>query len=416
LESASEQPSKPRICWFSNSPLGVSAYSKITKVVTNFLHRQGIPVCVAVNWGHEGAELEVEGVKLYPRIGAGMSERWAVEAAKDFKADMMITLYDAWSQQTLGQWLRQASLPDVAYTMFDHSSISPPLMKRLTEAFEIITPTKYGETLCNQAQITNVTRIPFGCDTKIYQPLPISRADLRASLNFKDYDFVFGIFAMTRIRKGIPYALDAIRLAMDSNPDLKAGIYIHGLPSEEYDLMPILDQLQLTQVTRFPEEYHYHLGWEEIKMAKSMASCDVLVNACFGGGFELTTVESFATGTPVVANNHTSFIETIGPVTPELLAPPLGEFWVETIPAKVYLPNVEKMGDILDHLMNIEIEASYRDKLRQHSLQYDWETQILPKWIPYVGYLSQQIEARCIKIPEPTQLLREKALKMMTIE
>jgi glycosyltransferase involved in cell wall biosynthesis len=408
------ETNKLRICWYSNSPLGVSAYSKITKAVTGFLQKQGYPICVAVNWGHEGAELECEGVKLYPRIGVGMSEKWAVESAKDFNADLMISMYDQWALGSLGQWLREACMPDVQIPMFDHAFISEPLKKRLSEAFEIVSPTKYGETLCRQAGFTNLTMIPFGCDTNIYKPSDLPKPELRASIGFPDCDFVFGIFSMTRLRKGIPYALEAIKMVSEANPDLKAGIYIHGLHTEEYDLIKILDALDLTKMTRFPDEFHYHLGWDELQMAKAMNSVDCIVQAGFGEGFGLPTIEGMAVGVPVIGSNHTAFTELISPVAPELLAPPLGEFWVETVPCKVYLPNVEKLADILDKIMDTD-PTEYRDKLRQHALQYDWQTQILPKWLPFMDYLAEQVEARCFKLPEPSEVLKAKAKEMMTI-
>jgi glycosyltransferase involved in cell wall biosynthesis len=345
-----------------------------------------------------------------------MSERWAVEAAKDFNADIMVSLYDQWALGSLGEWLRKANIPDIQYAMFDHAFIGPDFRKRLQEAFEILSPTKYGAGLCAQNSITNVTVMPFGVYSKIYQPLDLAlKPELRASVGFPGFDFVFGIFSMTRIRKGIPYALEAIKVAADSNPDLKVGVYIHAMPSEEYDLTKILDLLNLTPITRFPEEFTYHLGWDEIRMAKAMNGVDCIVQAGFGEGFCLPIIEGFACGVPVVGSRHTAFTELIDPVAPEFLAPPAGELWVETIPTKVYIPDVQKMSDILDKLMNTDL-TPYREKLRNHALKYDWETEILPKWIPYVDHLSQQIDARCFKIPEPSNDLKQRAMRMITIE
>ena len=152
--------------------------------------------------------------------------------------------------------------------------------------------------------------LPHGVDTKVFRPIDAPREELRAKLNprLKDCDVVVGIVAVNRERKLIPNQLEAIKIFMENNPDLRVGIYLHTSvhpdgPFGGWYLDAVVKTMGLEGKVVLPEQHYYRLGFTEPEMNLVYNAIDVLLELSTEG-FGLPIIEAQSAGCPVITLNH----------------------------------------------------------------------------------------------------------------
>src|SRR5581483_10982136 len=102
---------KLRIFWNSNTPACNSGYGVQSGEILPRINKAGYPIAHGDFFGLEGNILPgmaiagLENVPQYPKIGSPWGEDMAVLHAKDFNADVTITLQDIWCMDL--NWVRQ---------------------------------------------------------------------------------------------------------------------------------------------------------------------------------------------------------------------------------------------------------------------------------------------------------------------
>ena len=158
---------------------------------------------------------------------------------------------------------------------------------------------------------SKVRYLPHGVSTDTYKPiLDTPREELRAKLNprLRDVDVVIGLVAVNRQRKLIPNQLEAIKVFMERNPDLKVGIYLHTSitpdgPHGGWLLDAVVKTMGLEGKVVFPEQHYYRLGFSEAEMNLVYNALDVLLELSTEG-FGLPILEAESAGCPVITLDH----------------------------------------------------------------------------------------------------------------
>ncbi len=199
---------------------------------------------------------------------------------------------------------------------------------------------------------------------------------------------------------------------IDQNPDIKTRIYLHTELNSHggYHLTTVLKMLGIDNITRTADEYRYFAGgYSDIAMAKMYNACDVTMACTYSEGFGMPINESMACGTPVVAGNYTSMTELLKPVIPELLVDPITTFW-QQVPARYFLADMDKGVEALEKVANTD-PSHYTKNLADYSRKtWDWRTLIGPQWKKFFKEtLPNYFEENCLKIPEPSKYLKERA-------
>jgi len=152
--------------------------------------------------------------------------------------------------------------------------------------------------------------LPHGVDANTFKPIDAPREELRARLNprLRDVDVVIGLVAVNRQRKLIPNQLEAIKLFMERNPDLKVGIYLHTSvtpdgPHGGWLLDAVVKTMGLEGKVVFPEQHYYRLGFSEAEMNLVYNALDVLLELSTEGA-GLPVIEGQSAGCPVVTLAH----------------------------------------------------------------------------------------------------------------
>ena len=361
---------------------------------------------ISPNFGFSGSIVELDGIPYFP-MGGGFSEVETVEAFKRYQFDICCTQYDLWPLNHLGRMIREAQGAFVPYIPIDHECVLPPVAKQLHEyTFHAIAMCKYGEKKIREAGFPHVTTIYHGVDTPVFRPIiEQPKAAFKQNIGWEDDAFVIGMVQMNKgIRKLIPRQLEIIKAFTDRNPDIKVRVYMHTEPKRDdaFDIPAVAQFLGLQHI-HMPDSYQYFIGFPAEELSCIYNGFDVLLSTSSSEGFGLPIAEAQSCGVPVVATDCTSMTELLEP-TPELLVPAQTMEWNQ-IPARYWLPDIDKAVAALERVLNTGPEA-YTKKLRDWALKkYDWQTIILPQWIKLMTQLGEDLETRCWRIPKPSSLL-----------
>jgi len=397
----------PPILWYSNPPWSNSGYGVIAKHVLRGLKNTGYEVGCAPNFGFSGGIIEVDGYPIYPQ-GGGFSEVETIEAAKRYGYGIVCPSYDIWPLEHLGRSCLENQLGFVPYIPIDHEIVLPSLVNQLRNyALYTVTLSNYGEKMVREIGVEDVCTIYPGVDCPVYRPRPETpKAEFKRNLGFDADTFLIGMVQMNKgNRKLIPRQFEAIKMFMNRNPDVKVGVYAHTSPhatGDAFDLTAVLKHLDL-KVVNMPDTYQLFVGYSSDDMAAIYNGFDVLLSATSSEGFGIPIAEAQSCGVPVIATDCTSMTELLEP-TPELLVPVKTMDW-NMIPARYWLPDIDKVVDALERVLKTE-PKDYEQKLRDWALKkYDWNSVIIPKWDEAMQKVGQLLEEKCWRIPKPSAYL-----------
>jgi len=295
-----------RILWVSDAPWLNTGYATVTRHLIPYL--AGVhEVCLLPFAGtvQGGFSREIMGVDVLPGIRSVFDIKfWFFEK----NCDVAVVLKDPYAVPGI------QNLP-VFHIMYSPIAEEPAPKEWLditSNAIRIWIPSKWGveQYVKSGGDKSKVKLLPHGVDVKAFKPIDAPREELRARLNprLKDCDVVIGIVAVNRQRKLIPNQLEAIKLFMERNRDLKVGVYLHTSvapdgPHGGWFLDAVIKTIGLEGKTVFPEQHYYNLGFTEAEMNLVYNALDVLLElSC--EGFGLPILEAESAGCPVITLAH----------------------------------------------------------------------------------------------------------------
>lgn len=388
----------------ANSGYGVSMRNLLPR-----LKARGYNIGIQVNWGYEGTPMDVDGIAMYGQ-GGGLSEYETAQVWLKQNYDVLITLYDAFVFETLKNLVRQHQIPWVGQVMFDHQHLYPWMRDKLDAMSWIVSVSDYGMDQLRQAGYQNISKIPLGVDTKVFKSIigesdgkvTFTKEQLKREMGFPEDCVLIGIFKMNKgTRTGYPYMLEAVKIFMDNNPDLKVRLYTHTTLDrpDGFPLPRLLDYLGLTDLTRTPERFRYFHGYSTLQMAKIYNTMDVTLNCGLSEGFGLPIAESLACGVPVVAGDYSAMPELVQPVTPELLVPAIVGWW-EPLLVEYWIPDKYKIAECLEKAISRDPEKDRKTLPLHIREKYDWDT-IVNQWVQLLDMLPAYMDSKCINVPKP---------------
>lgn len=304
-----------RIIWYSNSPFVGSGYGNQTALFVPRLKALGHDMAIAAYWGIEGAKTEWDGIPVYPKSVTGtLSYDSMGLPAKDFGADIIISLMDLWA---LAGGVN-GDVPLFPWFPIDHEPLPPPIAARLTGPSPLatrgITMSKFGQRMAEKAGI-DTFYVPHGVDTKAFAPL--DRSEARRALGFPADAFIIGIVAAnvgSPGRKALKQQIEAFAALNRKHRDARLHLHtranasgLGGVAGE--NLVELVEQLGIMDAVSFTDQTSYHFGLEAEELRALYCSFDVLSNVSMGEGFGIPILEAQACGVPVVVGDWTSMSE-----------------------------------------------------------------------------------------------------------
>jgi glycosyltransferase involved in cell wall biosynthesis len=378
-----------RILWHSNAPWARTGYGNQTLHFTNRIRALGHEVAISAFYGLEGGIIEHDGAVIYPKgqhpYGADVLP-WHAAA---FKADIVITLIDAWVYNP-NEWPGVRWVP---WFPVDMETMPPPVARAVVQAHKRIVYSRFAERMVNQAGM-DCYYVPHGIDTKIFRPGDRTKARQHTGLP-KD-KFIVGIVGAN---KGNPprkawnemiYAFAELRKRHDD-----VMLYVHTNPTQAnqgINMIELFQELELVpnQDVMWPNQYRNQIGgFDENDMVALYNAFDVHLLASAGEGFGIPVVEAQACGCPVIVGDWTATEELcfsgwkIDKKDSYPFRTPLASFQ--------FYPRVEAVVDALEQSYRMWGNTDYRKRARQGALAYDADKVTEKYWKPVLADIEASL-------------------------
>lgn len=373
-----------RILWYSNAPWSKSGYGIQTRLITQALSQLGHKLAVMCNYGLAGGPLgSDEGVRYYPNGYTAHGNDVIQAHADDFKADVIVSMYDAWPLH-----FQRLKTPWIAWAPVDHDPAPQIVIDALRPANRVVSYSWFGQREFERVGI-KADYIPCGVETHLYTPG--DKAEARERVGLPQGVFIAGMVGANTgypCRKNIPQALAAF--ATFAREHRGAVMYLHteeqGIQSG-VRLKPLIDALQLgPDALRLCDQYQYTLGFPDSYMVDLYRSMDVLLSPSMGEGFGIPIAEAQACGTPVIVCDATSMPELVGGGW--LIRPSDLERWWDVQGAWQVVPHERAIVDALHRAAECKSRpdeyARYQARARAKAMDYDLAAVVAPAWDRYL--------------------------------
>ncbi len=378
-----------RILWSSNSPFAPSGYGTQTSIACRNLKAMGHDVAIFAFWGFEGSRMEWGDIPIYPNNARDWGIKNAPIFYADFKADILITLIDAWVQKGLDRNMRWFPWMPV-----DHTPPPPPVIQALKDNYGLVKPiamSKYGQAQLKACGFDSYY-IPHSVNTQVFKPLPGWREFERGKYNWQD-KFVIGTVGTNNYeRKNWVASLKAVSLFAKKHPG-EVVYVMHTNPTDPngINLLELITSLGLQDICKFPSPAELIIGIPQEDMARMYNALDVFLLPSKGEGFGIPLVEAQACGTPIITTNCTAQTELMGggwlikDLVPEWSA--LSSWQFNCRPDEiVHLLEVAYKAKKQGWITNVQAKA------RAKAMEYD-ETKVFKEiWPPVLSDIEQKIK------------------------
>ena len=386
---------KLRIMWVSNAIWSPSGYAQQTvEMYRNFRENGWTPENFAFvdMFGLQGGKTKDNfGYTHYPLIDHMMGSDAMLHHSRDFRADVVISLFDVWPQNPSD--LAQMTNRWIPWTPIDYDPVPKAITQNLRFANRIISMSKFGEKQLKENGYSS-TYIPHGVDTKIFYPM--DKRKRKAELGLDPDMFIFGMISANKEqfnpRKSFQQVFDAFKLFLQKKPN--SLLYIHTDPEFPggWPLKQYAEYLGIAQHIAFPDKYKtkYNTGKEEMNLIYNTFDC--LLSPSSSEGFCIPVIEAQACGVPVIVNEWTSMPELIQEGVTGfkvkrddrlLIYYPIGSYLL----FPDYLDLYDKMIKVADYKPE-KWEKPCRDWIVSN---YDQDMLFKTKWLPFLDKLEKEI-------------------------
>ena len=381
-----------RILMMSNSPLGPTAYSHVTRYLAKMFRELGHDIAIFAYWGIDCEHpLLWQGIQIFPRWRDVWGRDIVEEHFKRFKADILLPIFDIWVTPQLGEKCRT-----VAYAPTDHDPPAMFLLKSMEKCWRIIPFTNWAKQSLEKAGLKNVMDyIPHGVDLNIFKPMD-KQACRKNWIKKEDLDaFIIGIVAGNYDKEGRKRwdkHFEAIKYFKEQNPDCKLKIFIHTDVNNYvhgYDLRAMLKFFELDNITYMPDPYYFINPLPYSKMGEIYNIFDVTLLISSREGFGMPYIESPACGVPIIGTDFASASELVHP-----------DLKVK-VQAKIMTPIISwtAIPDAWDAAQKIEMLYKSPDKYEKYqkwglefAKKFDWNGELVKgKWIKALDKIEEDL-------------------------
>lgn len=382
-----------RLMWHSNAPWSPTGYGVQTALVVPRLRdRLGHDVAISASWGLLGGVLSWDGISVYP---AGFHpygmDIWGGHA-KEWKADAMLSLLDAWVCEPAA-----LEVPWMPWFPVDMTPTPPAVLEKVRLAALPVTMSRFAHQQVSEEGVAN-TYVPHCYDPgKLYRDDDARKA-ARDMLGADDESFVFGIVAANKggwpSRKSIPAMIEAFARIASREP--KALLYVHthvGTEMQGVDVPGLCRMMGCIDRLRAPDQYRNHSGLIGPDYMRGVYNgIDVLVNTSMGEGFGIPILEAQACGCPVIACDWTAMAELVWAGwkvnldESEPFANPLGA-WMR-------MPHIDAIEQAMTEALALARDSSLKQDATKGAVGYQADHVIDTYWKPALELLARMLAER----------------------
>ena len=285
-------------------------------------------------------KMEYFGIPVYmPPVNDPYGRGFCQHVVKDFGADVVITLLDAW---VYGDSSFAGGKPWLAWCPIDQD---PPQrgLDVLSDAAVVLPFSNFGaKALARFIPDSKIVVMPYGIDLKTFKrDTDGARAKHRSRLGLDEQAFVVGMVGTNLPRDRKAFRENITGFADFAFTQKNARLLIWSTNEGDFRLSGLINELGMSDQIKIVSGFDVTLNNNADRMAEFYNSLDVLLHASAAEGFGLPIIEAQACGVPVIGANNTSMPELITDRTGWLvkdLSPVwswLDGYWMRPTPAGI---------------------------------------------------------------------------------
>lgn len=391
-----------RILWHSNAPWAATGYGVQTRLFAPRIRDLGHEVALSAFYGLEGASINWQGMPVYPKAFHPYGMDVVAPHAQDFKADVVITLIDAWVMDPAR--ITASGARWAPWFPIDHDRLPEPVREKVKHAWQPLVYAHDAERSATDAGL-DVRYIPHGVDTEVYAPM--AQDEARHKLGIPSDAFVVGIVAANKglpSRKALPTQLEAFARFHADHPDALLYLHTHlGTEMEGLDVAKLIEGVGIPEkAVRVCDQYRNVMGYADTVMAAIYSSMDVLSSVTMGEGFGVPIIEAQACGTPVIVGGWTAMPELCG--SGLVIPPDKAERMFTPMGAYQYLPLVDAVHEAYEEAYAIKGDERARREAREFALLYDADQVTETYWKPVLAEMEKRLAGGAEDAP-PVEVL-----------
>lgn len=369
-----------RVVWFSNAPFTPTGYGTQTGYISATLPKFGHDLAIVCNYGLEGMPIPAGGYTMYPGGVDRTRESNLKHVAREFGADLVITLFDSWSFRFHKD--KEFVWPWVAWEPVHASPHSHVAVRNLMQAHGIVAFSRFGERTLLEAGL-EPSYIPHGVDTAFFCPGDGGR------FGFGQETFIVGMIANNAFhpsRKALPEAVRAFSLFHKQHPNSR--LYLHMRRDEGQagiHMDSLITELGLHKdAIIFVDQGKYLIGMDPGIVREVYRSVDVLLHPSMAEGFGLPVLEAESCGIPVIATDCSSMTELVERAGGWLVK---GQPWRGPHRDWWTMPNVGSIHAALESAFRAKQSEQWslrRQAARHFAEGYDFERVVAPAWHTFI--------------------------------
>ena len=358
---------------------------------------------------------EWDGMKVISGNTFDFGENLILQHYKNYECNLLLQVGDTWPLGILPDLAYSDQILWVQWAPVDWLGMPKNIVNRIRAAHKLVPFSKYGENSLKRGGLPNVgPTIWLGLNLDIWKPLP--RKDFPVLMNSLGYSYdSFNVLmvAANQERKRIRQELEALGIFRKLSPNVDLRIYLHSPLVGERDLRADLDELELNDITTFPDPYIMTQGgFPEEHMAKVFNCADIVLNVAMEG-FGLCQTQAQACGVPVV-------------VLSEGAGPELTVFGWE-IPATGVETSAAQMAQPMPDPISIArcLEEAWKLKQERGELRsqaavdfirgnFGWD-KIAQQWFRVIDECMIDYQRYCLQVPFPSEDLHRRANNLLEV-
>lgn len=350
-------------------------------------------------YGLLGGMHRVDDFDIYPAFDDPYGNDVIGAHARDFGANIVVSLIDVWVMQQAAERVKPALwLP---WLPIDHDPVPQRYLDSLAGAYLPLTYSKWGHKLLKQAGVYN-RYIPHGVETDVYRVLPDDDRLAEFKRDLCGFDGAH-LTLMVAANKGYPdrkaFQVQLRAWADFAKDKPHARLYIHTDMTTAHggiDFLALIRSLGTKPGSViFPDRYRLRLGFPPEYLSVLYNAADAYLGASMSEGFGIPLIEAQGCGTPVVTTDFSAMPEL---VRRGIAVAPRDTVWTPMNSWQAW-PDHEGITAALEALHGewLEGDKGHSDAMRsarfaaQDSIhqEYDWDAIVRDQWQPLISDLAE---------------------------
>jgi glycosyltransferase involved in cell wall biosynthesis len=296
-----------RIVLSSHSPTLNTGYGRVTRYLSEAIHRAGHELVVA-GWGYDSAPHGMPfGLAPIDPFGDHGGQVQAGKLISEINPNVVLSIGDPWMHDQFPDMKEVNRRTWVGYVALDSDPI-PGAWKDFIKCMDHpVVFSEWAKNLCDTFDLYP-RYIPLGVDTINFRPR--SSAGCRRSLGL-DEEFIVGCVAKNQTRKNLPALIEAFSAFRTIRGEGKLLLHTPNYSTHGFDVPELLSSFGVSKYT-VNTHTEFPAGCGDSMLAQIYNAMDVQVIPSTSEGFCLPVVEAGACHIP-------TFVTDFGPA-PSLVA------------------------------------------------------------------------------------------------